>query len=340
MKRIVLFFVCAALCMCATPARAEEPGKVYRVEVLQVAKIDAYQAAYEGFMDQMKKEGFIEGKNLKVNRVIIDYDLEKAGVFDKVSLGLFRLPSEASRIASSKADLALTIGTPATKHARGKITGAGIPLVFTAVAIPQAAGCPSLTQGGPGVTGSTLYMNMANALKIVRACFPNLKTIGIVHTDDENGIAHVEEAKKHGPALGFKVISKEVSKKDPIEPALKELLGKGAEAFAVPLDTYYGIRDFKYVHDLRSFTVANNIPVISFAFFRTKGAVLSVGTDFYTVGGLAAKNAAKILKEGRKPESLPILHQDDLTIMVDSERLKALGLSFPIEVLKLATEAK
>lgn len=317
----------------ASPCLAEE--KVYRIEVLQVAKIDAFQIAYNGFLDVLRNNGFAPEKNLKINRVILDYNVEGGGFLDKMGI-LFKIRSEASRIAEAKPDLAITIGTPATKYARDKITGAGIPLVFIAVAIPQAAGCPSLTNGGPGVTGATLYMDMKNALKIVRTAFPNLKTVGMISSEDENGIAHIDEAKKNAPAFGMKVLSKQVSKSDGILPAAKELRAQGVEAYIIPLDTYYGIKNYQNVNDLNGFCRENKIPVLSFVFQHTKGAVLSVGSDFDTVGGLGGQNAVKILKEGRKPESLPILKQEDLKILVDTHMLKALNFQLPMEILQIA----
>ncbi len=329
------FLVVLALSFLSLPCQAAN----YRIEFLQVAKIDAFQLTYENFLGELAKNGIVEGKNLKVNRVILDYNTEKAGFFDKVGL-LFKIKGEGSRIAAAKPDLAVTIGTPATKYARDKITAAGIPLVFTAVAIPQAAGCRSLTDGGPGVTGATLYMDMKNALKIVRAAFPNLKTIGMVCSDDDNGIAHVQEATRNGPAYNFTFISKQVNKKDKITPSLKALKDQGAEAFAVPLDTYFGIRDFETVNDLDSFARANRMPIISFVVQSTKGAVLAVGTGFDTVGRYAGQNAVKILLEGKKPESLPIRAQEDLKIVVDTERMKALGIQIPLGILQLAKPAQ
>ncbi len=338
MKRMIVYVgMLLLLSFIASPCIAAE--KIYRIEVLQVAKIDAFQIAYNGFLDVLRSNGFAPGKNLKINRVILDYNVEGGGFLDKVGI-LFRIRDEASRIASAKPDLAITIGTPATKHARDKITGAGIPLVFIAVAIPQAAGSPSLTNGGPGVTGATLYMDMRNALKIVKTAFPNLKTYGMISSEDENGIAHIEEARKNAPAFGMKVLSKQVKKSDSILPAAKELRAQGVEAYIIPLDTYYGIKDYQNVKDLDAYCRQNKIPVLSFVFQNTKGSVLSVGTDFETVGQLGGQNVMKILKEGKKPESLPILKQEDLKIMVDTERMKALGIEIPMQILQIAKPAK
>ena len=73
--------------------------------------------------------------------------------------------------------------------------------------------------GRAGFTGATLYMSMKDALKIVKLAFPKLKTIGIVTSDDENGIAHMEEAKKVAASTGMTVLSKQVNNERQDHPA-------------------------------------------------------------------------------------------------------------------------
>ncbi|HPA85366.1 MAG TPA: ABC transporter substrate binding protein, partial [Deltaproteobacteria bacterium] len=164
--------------------------KTFTIEVLQVTNVEPFERVYQGFMQELSAAGLVEGQNLKVNRRIIDFDVEKGGLWKKVGV-LFEIKSTASKIVEARPDLVLTVGTPATKYAKDKIVAAGIPLVFTAVAIPEAAGCKSLTVAGPGFTGATLYLDMADALKIARLAFPDIKTVGIVHTDDDNTLAQV-----------------------------------------------------------------------------------------------------------------------------------------------------
>jgi putative ABC transport system substrate-binding protein len=313
---------------------AEE--KKIRIEVIQVTNIEPFQKSYTGFVKELERNGFVKGKNLEIRRKIIGFDMEKATMWSKVGV-LMQLKSEAMRIADVKPDLVLTIGTPATKYTKDKIIDAGVPLVFTAVAIPTAAGCKSMTQAGPGFTGATLYMSMKDALKIVKLAFPKLKTIGIINSDDENGIAHTEEAKKVAASSGMKVISKQINNKnDKITPSLAELQKQGAEAIAVPLDTYYGIRDYAACHELDKFSKETKIPVFSYALMKVPGAILYVGSDFTEIGALSGQQAAKILKGEAKPENLPILRQEDLRILVDTRQMKALNWQLPMEILQLA----
>lgn len=307
----------------------------YRIEVLQVTNIGPFESSYRGFLDELASNGIVEGENLTVNRRIVDFDVEKGGLWKKVGV-LMRIKKEAGEIVDARPDLVLTIGTPATKYAKDKIISAGIPLVFTAVAIPEAAGCKSINEAGEGFTGATLYKDMKGILQIVRLAFPDLKTFGIIHTDDDNGVAQAEEAKLKAPQVGMTVVSKEVNKKDSIKPAIAELYNQGAQAFAVPLDSYYGMRDYEPTHDLADESFARKFPVFSLVLWKSPGAILYVGADFGVIGSLSGSHAVKILKDGAKPDSLPILKQEELKIMVDTKRMKEMDMMLPMEILQIA----
>ncbi len=334
MKKFVVVAVFFAFIGCfVQQGHAEE--KTYRVEVLQVTSIDPFDRAFKGFMGELARNGLVEGKNLKVNKRVIDFDVEKGGLWKKVGV-LMSIKSQASEIVAAKPDLVLTIGTPATKYAKDKIVSAGIPLVFTAVAYPKAAGCSSLSEAGKGFTGSTLWMDVKGILQITKLAFPAVKTVGIVHTDDENAVAAVEDVKKTAPALGMTSVSKEINKKDSITPALNALQAQGAQLFIVPLDSYYGMRDYEPCHQLGDFSIKHKIPAVSFTLLKVPGAILYIGADFVNIGSYAGKQAVRILKEGAMPESLPIMRQDELKILVDTKRMQALGIKLPIEILQLA----
>lgn len=335
MKKVIMFLVLPVFfSIFASPCLAQE--KNYRIEALQVTDIEPYKICYDRFVDALAENGIVQGKNLQIKRTVIDFDVEKAGLWKKIGV-LLRIRSEASRIVDEKPDLVLTIGTPATKHAKDKIIKAGIPVVFAAVAIPEAAGCRSLTESGTGFTGSTLYMNMENALKIVKLAFPDFKKLAVVYSDDENAVAHVEEARKHAPSVGMEVISREVkSKSDSITPYAMELVEEGADCFFIPLDTYYGLRDYEACKELLKIGDANNQPGISFVLMKFPGACLYVGSDFGISGTMSAQQAVKILRDGVMPETLPVAHQQDLNVMVDTKMIEKRGVKLPFEILQIA----
>lgn len=334
MKRSAcVFLLVLGVMVFAGSALAEE--KVYRIEVLQVTNIGPFQASLQGFMKELQKHGLVQGKNLEVRRTVIDFDVEKGGLWSKVGV-LMKIVSETQKIVDRKPDLVLTIGTPATKYAKDRVVNAGIPLVFTGVAIPTAAGCKSLTEAGKGFTGATLYMDMDNVLKIIKLAFPHLKTLGVIHSEDENAVAQVELLKKSSAAAGIKVLSKLVDKNARITPLAEDMNRQGVDAFIIPLDTYYGMRDYEATKDLRAVNEKWKRPGICLVYWKSPGAVLYIGSDFANVGALSGRQAAKILLEGTKPESLPILRQEDLGILVDTKEMKRLNVELPLQILQLA----
>ena len=313
--------------------------KTFTIDVLQVTHVEAFERVYQGFVQELKAAGLVEGQNLKINRRIIDFDIEKSNLWKKVGV-LLEIRKTASKIVESRPDLVMTIATPATKYAKDRIIAAGIPLVFSAVIIPEAAGCKSLTVAGPGFTGSSIYLEMADVLKIVRLAFPDLRTMGIVHTDDDNTLAQIDHLRAAGAGSGFTLITKEVNKTDRFTPAAQELIAQGAQAFVVPLDPYYGLRDYEPCAELSEISIKNKMPVISLVHMNVPGALLYIGSDLRISGALSGKQAAKILLEGAKPGDLPILRQEDLTIMLDTDVLKLLQIKLPMEILMLAKDLK
>jgi len=333
MKKVGFCIICLLLlAVISIPCAAAE--KTSRIEALQVTAIEPYKNAYNGFLKELEKNGIVKGQNLTINRTVIDFDVEKAGLWKKIGL-LLRIRSEASRIAAEKPDLVLTIGTPATKYGKDKIIAAGIPVVFTAVAIPTAAGCKSVTEAGPGFTGATLWMDMNGVVKIMRLAFPKAKSIGVIHSEDDNAVAQVEELKKSAPSAGFTVLSRQIDKNAHITPVAQEL-NKQTDFSVIPLDTYYALRNYEASNELRELNKTMRKPSVILAYVKAPGGVLYIGSDFAYIGALSARHAAKILKEGVKPETLPVLRQEDLGIMVDTKEMKELGLELPLQILQIA----
>jgi ABC-type uncharacterized transport system substrate-binding protein len=67
-----IFFICAVfLITCLSiPGLAQE--KNYRVEVLQITNFEELQMVYDGFLRELEKSGISQGRNLTVNRTMIE----------------------------------------------------------------------------------------------------------------------------------------------------------------------------------------------------------------------------------------------------------------------------
>lgn len=326
-----MLFIVLGILLFSFPGFAKDS---YHIEVLQVSKINPFDWSYEGFVEELARNGIVKGKNLVINRTIIDADAE-AGLWKKVGI-LMKIKSAASDIISSKPDLVLTISTPATKYSKDKFISAGIPVVFTGVAVPQAVGCASVSKSGPGFTGSSLYLDPTNAFKITKLALPGITKIGIVHSDDDNAVAFVQEAKTKAASIGITVLSRQVEKSDSPKAAANELIAQGAQAFGIPVDAYYALRNYEPTSEMLEVISSKKIPAVCYCHVGFSGAVLYVGSEFKKIGIFSGQQAVKILKDGAKPESLPVLIQDDLTILVDLKTSKKLGIELPLGILQIA----
>lgn len=335
MRKITILFICMLFLVLGLSRPGFSQEKTYKIEVLQITDLISFQIAYDGFLTELQRNGLVLGKNLFIKRTIIDFDIRNPSLWKKMK-ALVRIRSEASRIAEEKPDLVLTVGTPVTRYAKDKIISAGIPVVFTAVAFPEQAGSKSLTEAGPGFTGATSYMKMSEAVRIIRLALPSVKKVGIVHSDSSGVASHMEEALEEGRTYGFDFLISEADMNDPITPYLQDLQASGVQAFAVPPDPYYTINDYETAGELGSFSKSARIPILSLVIVRFPGAVLYVGTDFELIGAFSGRQAVKILTQGVKPESLPILRQQDLTVLVDQNLAKAYGLKLSTEILRIA----
>lgn len=65
--------------------------------------------------------------------------------------------------------------------------------------------------------------------------------------------------------------------------------------------------------------------------------MLYVGADFGAVGGLAGKQAVKILKQRKIADTLPILKQETPSVFLDPKRVVALKVQLPQSILDKKT---
>ncbi|HON37698.1 MAG TPA: ABC transporter substrate-binding protein [Deltaproteobacteria bacterium] len=308
----------------------------YHIEVLQVANIGAYDDTHRGLLEELARNGIVEGQNLTINRQIIEASAD-ANLWKKVGI-LLKIKSAASRIVDAKPDLVITVGTPATRYSMDKIIGAGIPVVFSCVANPPVLGCPSVTEPLPGLTGVTLYQDPLNYLVLAQMAKPDIKNLGMIYSDDDNAVAFNTEVTRKASQLGINMVTREVGKSDPLTPAALELIKAGVDSFAIPLDAYYGLRNQEHGKELLAVASEYNLPVFCFVNYDDKGALLYAGADFNHMGVLSGRQAAAILKEGKRPEELPILAQKDLQVFIDRQIAEKLGIELSEQLLQVAKE--
>jgi putative tryptophan/tyrosine transport system substrate-binding protein len=306
---------------------------VYQIEILQAGKSAHFEEAYQGIIKGLERNGISPGNEAKINRTIIEVNPgTEAYTWENLRV-LMRIKMTADAIVLRKPDLVITLGTPATKFARLKIVNAGIPLVFSCVAEPEVVGCASKTQSGHGFTGVTMFSDPADLMRMARQGLPNLKKIGVIHSDDDYAVFYADEVKTRAEELGMEVITRQVNLYDRMSPVAEELLSQGIDAFFIPMDRYYRLKGAENSKALLKLSSDRKIPCIASVSEGIRGALLYTSPDFQAMGNLAADQTAKILKKGIRPEDIPVARQEGQGILVDEEAFRKLGIEVPLKLL-------
>lgn len=313
-----LFSVLAA----PAPGHAADKGKIH-IGITQIVTHPALDANRQGFVDQLEKEGFVQGEN-----VVYDFRNPEGDMSLAASI--------AQKFVSAKVDLILAIATPTAQACVNAVKNSDIPVVFGSVTDPVAAGLvDSWEKPGGQVTGISDWADVRTQIELILDIVPKVKKLGVVYNSGEtNSKVQVEELKKLAPEMGIeKVVEANAATSADVMVAAQSLMGR-VDAVWVPTDnTVVSAFDavVKVCED-------NQIPVFAADTATVKrGAIGTPGIDYYVLGQECGKIAAKILK-GTPPAKIPVRKVPMTDLILNPAAAERMGVSIPESVLDRASK--
>ena len=287
--------------------------KEYIIGVIQIADHLSLDAARDGFLEELDKEG--------ISYKLIDH---RAG--GDISL----IPQLASDLKIKGADLIYTIGTPAAQGVYNIVNDR--PILFTAVTDPIGAGLvDEKTRTGKNITGVSDYVDPAKVIDDFLKVYPETKTFATMYnTNEQNSLVQIEALEKALKERGLSLKKQGVSSINDIPQALASLKS-GTDAMVTVTDN----------------VVVNAMPVIaktlkdekipSLAFDEgsvENGALLAEGVNYKKIGQRAGQMAGEILRSNKDIKDFPFEDAKDLEMLVNKETAGILGLDLKNEGLK------
>ncbi|MGL4607091.1 MAG: ABC transporter substrate-binding protein [Eubacteriaceae bacterium] len=301
---------------CAT-GKTTTQSNVVTVGVIQYATHPSLDNCYTGFVEGLAEGGYKEGENLKIELQNAQGDQANADLI-------------AKNMVTKKYNMLTGIATPAAMAAYSATKDTGIPVVFTAVSDPVAAGIvKSIESPGTNATGSSDILPLEEQIKMIRGFLPEAKKIGIIFTTSEpNSISQLAKFKEIAPNYGFEVEDVGVTNPSEVGTAAQTLISRGVNCIN-------NFTDNNVVDNLSTvLNVANNakIPVFGSEEEQVKnGCLASQSIDYVALGKETGKMAAQILKGEGTPETMPVFEVKDCTPVYNEEVMKTLGLTLPKE---------
>lgn len=299
--------VAGMLAGCGSSSDSGSGKGKYNIGVIQLTEHVALDAANKGFCDGLKEEGIdakIDQQNAQGDQSACD--------------------TIASKFVNDKKDLVLAIATPAAQAIAGKTED--IPICITAVTDPAEAGLvDSNDKPGTNVTGTSDLTPVKEQISLLKQLIPDCKTVGILYNSaEDNSLFQAEIAKKEIEANGMAYKVYTVSNSNEIQTVVESMVGK-VDAIYIPTDNMIAAG----MSTVSMVATENKIPcIVGESGMVDNGGLATYGIDYYNLGKMTAKMAAKILKGEASPEDMPIEYLDaaKCELQVNEEIAKELGI--------------
>jgi putative ABC transport system substrate-binding protein len=275
------------------------------------------------FVEALRKLGWIDGQNLRLDIRWYELDPERAKSF-------------AAELVAIAPDVILTAATPnLVVLQRATRT---IPILFLQVSDPIAQGfVPSLAHPGGNITGFTAFeFSMGGKwLDLLKQMAPDLARVAVLfHPDTPQSKLWLSAVESAGPIVGVEVMAAPVRDTGEIERAVADFASKSNGGLICPTDGFLNLHG-RLIADLAT---RHRLPAIAAADrYVASGGLMYYGyvrTDQYRQ---AAVYADRILK-GAKPGELPIQAPTKFELVINLKAAKALGIEIPMGLMLRADE--
>ena len=260
---------------------------VFRIGISQYITHKSLDATRKGFIDELKKEGYVDGKNIQI-------DFQNAQ-------GEQRNLKNISKQLAEKSDLVFAIATPSAQSLAN--TTKTTPVVFSAVTDPLAAKLvKNLKEPGGNITGTSDQSEDAIATQ-------------------PNSVVQKDNAKKILEAKGYQVVEKTILDSNNVKAAADSIMSE-ADIVFVPTDNIIS----STIDTVKQVSISHKVPVFGgSAEMVATGGLYNFGTDYEELGRQAARMAIRIMK-GEKPGKVAVETPEKLELHTNKKMAKELGI--------------
>ncbi|WP_173274772.1 ABC transporter substrate-binding protein [Streptococcus sp. 68] len=289
--------------------KADKKKDVFRIGISQFITHQSLDATREGFVDELAKQGYVEGKNIEI-------DLQNAQ-------GEQRNLKTISQQLAESSDVVLAIATPSAQSLAN--TTQTTPVIFSAVTDPVSAKLvKSREHPGSNVTGTSDQSSdaISTQINLIKKVLPRAKTIGILYTQSEpNSVVQKDEAKRLLEEKGFTVVEKTILDSNNVKAVAESLMAEVDMVF-VPTDNIIS----STMETVKQVSIKHKVPVFGGSTEMVAvGGLYNYGTNYEELGRQTARMLVRVLK-GENPENIAVELPEKLELHTNQEMADALGI--------------
>lgn len=290
--------------------------KVPTVGVLTLMHHPALDEIYKGYVDELAREGYHDGKNIKIE-------------YQNANGDQSNLKTMASKLVDDNSTVLFGITTPAAQALANSTTKT--PIVLGAVTDPKSAGLVKNNQHpGANITGISDQAPIHEQLGLIKQFLPKMKTLGVIYTSsDASAVAGFHQIKQECKKMGINLKSYSIANSNDLNQVSEQMLSQ-VDAVIVPTDnTIAGA-----MQTLVKNANAANKPVFPATDTMVKqGGVATYSVNQRELGVQGAKMTVQVLK-GKKPANMPIEYIKHGTPVLNLKQAQKLNLNIPHNLKK------
>ena len=308
-RREFIGFVSCATLACSLRVHAQEAGRLYRVALVMPVGRD--EPAVLAFLDELRGQGFVEGKNL--------------AIVGGQPTSNEQVPTVVPLILQAAPD-AIVTGGDVIARAFQKATQS-IPIIVMTEDMVAGGYATSLARPGGNATGISLMSPDLDGKRqdVLIEAVPGARRIAALADSNVASLEHLKaleaSARKHGKEL---VIVRAASASD-LAPAISEAGKQGAAAL--------NVLSSPMLHLNRRLIIARaaeaRLPAIyQWPETAEEGGLLAYGPSFIDIFRQRAGIVVKVLR-GARPSELPIEQPTKFKLVINLKTAKAINYAVP-----------
>ena len=291
-----------------------------KIGVLQFGSFEALQKATDGFVDTLKNSDLKDKIEITIQNPNAD------GATNS---------SMASTLAPNH-DLLYGVATPSASALKSAVASFGLdtPVLFSAVTNPVSANLvKALDKPGGNCTGVTDLSDIASQLDILSK-FNVHKVVSFYTATEVNSVYQADIADAWLKEHNIEHVRKTITSASEISSALDmSSIPADVDALFIPTDDTIAnaIGQVKQANETRT----DKLIITGCDVGMIGGSVFCSGINYYSAGVQAANIAISIIKEGKKPEDIPVQDCETSEITINQTWATSLGITIPQEVLNI-----
>lgn len=302
MKKLISLILCMFLLMGVAFAENVKIG------ILQFAEHPSLDNCRQGIIEGLKEQGYGDAEIIYTN-----------------AQANSSLLNQLAEDMAGKVDIAFAIATPAAQ-ALFNYSMDKIPLIYTAVSDPKAAGLADENgKNAYAVTGTSDILPIEAQLKLISKVMGENKKVGILYTTSEvNSLSSLKIYKELAPKYKLEIVEEAINTLADLPLALSNLLPK--------VDCLSNLTDNTVVSGLAMvLDQANEMrkPVFGSEIEQVKnGCAAAAGLEYVKLGKQTASLAVRVLK-GEKAGEIAFETIESSSYYFNGDVMDSFGLDIP-----------